>query len=109
MRRITMIALTGVATLGLSASLHAQGCILCYTSAANGGPGAARALDMGVISLLVPVLLLFIGVCLLIVHKARVASRPAELPAMAPAVELQLSASPSRKAATRPRNASATA
>jgi hypothetical protein len=104
MRRLAMIPLAGLATLGLSGTLHAQGCVLCYTSAANAGPGAMRALDMGVASLLFPALLLFIGVCLLIVHRARVASRSAE-----PRAALRFSAPPAPKAVRQARNASATA
>jgi hypothetical protein len=109
MRRMAMIPLVGLATLGLSGTLHAQSCILCYTSAANAGPGGIRALDMGIISLLIPALLLFIGVCLLIVRRARLASRAEESDAKAPAAPSLLATSPARKVAPRPRSASAPA
>ena len=106
MRRLAMMSLVGAATLSLSGNLHAQGCILCYTSAANGGPGAMRALDMGVASLLFPALLLFIGVVLLIVRRARIASQP-EQPVAADSVRWTVALT--RKFARRPRSAGATA
>ena len=110
MRRLAMMSLVGLVTLVLSGNLHAQGCILCYTSAANGGPGAMRALDMGVASLLFPALLLFIAVILLIVHRARVASRPEQFAAEPVAAEsVRWRVALARKFARRPRSAGATA
>ena len=77
MRRVGMIALIVASALGLVPAVHAQGCILCYTSVANGGPGAIRAFQLGVASLLAPALLLFVGVFLLIVRRAHAASSSA--------------------------------
>ncbi len=74
MRRLGMIAVVIASGLGLAPALHAQGCILCYTSLANGGPSAIRAFQLGVLSLLVPALLLFVGVFLLILRRAQAAS-----------------------------------
>jgi len=56
-------------------SAWAQGCVLCYTSAAAGGPSVMKALLWGVLTLLVPALLLFISVFLLILRRARSASQ----------------------------------
>jgi hypothetical protein len=52
----------------------AQGCVLCYTSVANGGPGAMRAFQMGILALLAPALLLCVAVALLIFRRARIAN-----------------------------------
>ena len=53
----------------------AQGCVLCYTSLSNSGPGAMHAFQMAMFALLIPALLLFLGVFLLIFLRAR--TRPA--------------------------------
>jgi len=70
----TALAL-GVAALGFAPGARAQGCVLCYTSLANSGPGAMHAFQMAMFALLVPALLLFLGVFFLIFHRAR--TRPA--------------------------------
>jgi hypothetical protein len=72
-RLFRMMASVALGTLGLSPAARAQGCILCYTSAANGGPGAMHAFQLGVLTLLVPALLLFVGIFLLILRRAAAA------------------------------------
>jgi hypothetical protein len=67
------VALT-VAALGFTPGAWAQGCVLCYTSLANGGPGAMHAFQMAMFALLFPALLLFLGVFLLIFQRARTAT-----------------------------------
>ena len=67
------VALT-VAALSFTPGAWAQGCVLCYTSLANGGPGAMRAFQMAMFALLFPALLLFLGVVLLIFQRARTAT-----------------------------------
>jgi hypothetical protein len=74
MGRIKTTALIALGALLLPASGRAQGCVLCYTSLANGGPGALRAFQMGMLALLGPALLLCITVAALIYHRAQVAS-----------------------------------
>ena len=69
-----------IAALGFAPGAWAQGCVLCYTSLANGGPGAMHAFQMAMLALLVPALLLFLGVFLLIFRRAR--TRP-DVPAVA--------------------------
>ena len=64
-----------VAALGFTPGAWAQGCVLCYTSLSNGGPGAMHAFQMAMFALLIPALLLFLGVFLLIFRRAR--TRPA--------------------------------
>ena len=74
MGRIKITALIALGALALPAAGWAQGCVLCYTSAANGGPGAMRAFQMGTIALLAPALLLCVAVALFIYRRARIAS-----------------------------------
>lgn len=66
----TALAL-GVAALGFAPGAWAQGCVLCYTSLSNGGPGAMHAFQMAMFALLIPALLLFLGVFFLIFQRAR--------------------------------------
>ncbi len=56
--------------LGLAPQAWAQGCVLCYTSAAASGPVVQAALRSGVLALLIPVLLLLIGMALLVWRSA---------------------------------------
>ncbi len=55
-------------------SLHAQGCALCYTTAAAAGAAAARSLNFGILTLLVPALMLFLGVFFLLYRRAHASS-----------------------------------
>ncbi len=64
-----------VAALGFTPGAWAQGCVLCYTSLSNAGPGAMHAFQVAMFALLIPALLLFLGVFLLIFQRAR--TRPA--------------------------------
>lgn len=70
MRRFLAVSLL-VLTLALflAPALHAQGCVMCYTSAAGQDPAAARKLDMAILALLVPVLFLFVGVMAMLIHR----------------------------------------
>lgn len=66
-------------------SAHAQSCILCYTSVAGGGPVVVRALQLGILTLLVPALLLFGGVFYLIYRRAMAANEEDSQPVTRPA------------------------
>ena len=111
---VTMMAhmrkagLLGMAMLASSTAAHAQGCVLCYTAAASSGPGAMRALEFGIIALLTPALVLFLGVCGLIAYRARAVSAASRRPLM-PAAHALLREIFIRKAARQRRSASATA
>jgi hypothetical protein len=72
MSRISrMIVGVSLGLLGSAPAAWAQGCILCYTSAAAGGPGVTNALRWGVLTLLIPALSLFIGLGLLVWRRAK--------------------------------------
>jgi hypothetical protein len=69
----------GVAAVGLATRASAQGCVLCYTSLASSGPAALHAFELAMFSLLIPALLLFAGVFLFILRRARAADSPRRL------------------------------
>jgi hypothetical protein len=48
--------------LALVPDAFAQGCAMCYTTAAAAGAAAARSIDLGILVLLVPTLVLFVAV-----------------------------------------------
>jgi ABC-type sulfate transport system permease subunit len=50
------------ALVALARSAFAQGCVMCYTSAASQRPRAIHALNLGIIILLIPPVLIFLGV-----------------------------------------------
>ena len=52
-----------------AAPAFAQGCVMCYTSAAQAGD-AGRSLNRAIVALLVPTLLLFGGVLLTAVRRS---------------------------------------
>ncbi len=50
----------------------AQGCAMCYTTAAAAGSAAARSLDLGILVLLVPTLVMFVAVLIVAIRRAAV-------------------------------------
>jgi ABC-type sulfate transport system permease subunit len=60
LRWTEFLALPGLLVFARSA--FAQGCVLCYTSAASQRPRAIHALNLGIIILLIPPVLIFCGV-----------------------------------------------
>lgn len=69
-------ALVVVATAGalvLAPQAAAQGCAMCYQSAASSGAQGREALRHGVLILLFPTLSLFLGIFGLIYHRRNVA------------------------------------
>ena len=76
MKAAGCLRMLSVSALGLFAALaapsaRAQSCVLCYTSVAGGGPQVIRAFEWGVLTLLVPVLLLFGGIFFMIYRRGR--------------------------------------
>ncbi len=68
--RLGKILLAALAVLALAPSAFAQGCALCYTTAAAAGAAAARSIDIGILVLLVPALVMFIAVLAFFVRRA---------------------------------------
>ncbi len=80
LKRALTAVTTLVAAFAASPAAHAQGCVLCYTSAAASGPAGMHALLVGMAVLLFPALSLFLAVGGLIFYRARVASLSSEAP-----------------------------
>ncbi len=72
--RLGRILLAALAVLALAPSAFAQGCALCYTTAAAAGAAAAHALNIGILVLLVPALLMFIAILAFLVRRAAYAN-----------------------------------
>jgi hypothetical protein len=61
-----------VALLAMFASARgalAQGCALCYTTASAAGAAAERSLNWGILALLAPALIMFLGVLFLLYRR----------------------------------------
>jgi heme/copper-type cytochrome/quinol oxidase subunit 2 len=58
----------------MACGAYAQGCALCYTTAAAAGPAAARSLDLGILALVTPALVLFLAVIFLLFRRAATAA-----------------------------------
>jgi len=63
-----------VGLLAAARGAWAQGCALCYTTASAAGAAAQRSLDWGILALLVPALVLFLGVLFLLYRRALAAT-----------------------------------
>ena len=74
MKRLMWLATVALGSLGFAPGAWAQSCVLCYTSAAASGPGGMHALWIGMFTLLIPALTLFVAVFVLIWHRSRAAS-----------------------------------
>jgi hypothetical protein len=59
-----------VALLANSGSAWAQGCALCYTTASAAGAAAERSLNWGILALLAPALIMFLGVLFLLYRRS---------------------------------------
>ncbi len=63
MSRLERLCLFSITAAVLAASkLYAQSCAMCYTSATAANGGGVRALQHGILILLFPPLLIFIGI-----------------------------------------------
>ena len=74
--RFAVLAMIGVmiGVLSMARGAYAQGCVLCYTTAAAAGPAAARSLDLGILALVTPALVLFLAVMFLLYRRAMTAT-----------------------------------
>ena len=54
-------------------SAFAQGCPMCYRAASQAGEMAIRALNSGILVLLIPTLLMFVGILVFAVRRAATA------------------------------------
>jgi hypothetical protein len=72
--RLRSLVIGILSVLGAATGAHAQGCILCYTTAAGAGAAAQRSLDFGILTLLAPALTMFLFVMFLLYRRAVSAS-----------------------------------
>lgn len=69
------LAIAALSALFVSAQrAFAQGCALCYSSASALGQNAQRSLDIGILTLVVPALTLFVAVVFLLYRRATAAT-----------------------------------
>jgi hypothetical protein len=74
--KMRILRTLGFSLLALIAvpSAFAQGCALCYTAADATGARGERMLDIGILVLLLPCLILFAGIFIMLVRRARAAT-----------------------------------
>jgi heme/copper-type cytochrome/quinol oxidase subunit 2 len=84
MKRTLQFAAASIAILLAADTAFAQGCAQCLTYASAAGKRAQAWLDFGIAVLLIPTLLIFAGIFLLFVRRARAADSAAELDSSAP-------------------------
>jgi hypothetical protein len=72
--RLKILVLSILAMLGTASGAHAQGCALCYTTASALGASGERQLDIGILTLLLPALALFLGVMFMLYRRAMAAT-----------------------------------
>jgi len=66
--RLAFLILAGLFATARGA--WAQGCALCYTTASAAGAAAERSLNWGILALLAPALIMFLGVLFLLFRRA---------------------------------------
>jgi hypothetical protein len=62
------------AGLAAAPAVFSQGCAQCYIEASASGGHAQKALDIGILVLLLPSLLMFAGVIVLLIRRTRAAA-----------------------------------
>jgi len=75
MKRVFRLLAGGiVAGLAAAPAAFSQGCAQCYIEASASGSHAQKSLDIGILVLLLPSLLMFIGVIVLLIRRAHAAT-----------------------------------
>jgi hypothetical protein len=69
-RKVCFAALATAGALGFAPGAAAQSCALCYTTASAVGSAGIRALHVGILALLIPTLLLFLGILSMVFRRA---------------------------------------
>jgi hypothetical protein len=69
-RRARKLVVPGLLCVFAAQDAFAQGCAMCYTSAAGAGSRAAHSLDFGILVLLLPTLVLFLSVIVFTFRRA---------------------------------------
>jgi F0F1-type ATP synthase membrane subunit c/vacuolar-type H+-ATPase subunit K len=75
MKRVLRLLAGGiVAGLAVAPAAFSQGCAQCYIEASASGGHAQKSLDIGILVLLLPSLIMFIGVIVLLIRRTRLAN-----------------------------------
>jgi len=69
-RKVWLAAMALACAFGFAPLASGQSCALCYTTASAAGSAGIHALHVGILALLVPALLLFVGVFALVFRSA---------------------------------------
>jgi hypothetical protein len=72
MKRFKRFFFAALGVSSLASSAFAQSCPMCYEAASQAGAKASRAIDHGILALLLPALLLFAGVLVFAVRRANI-------------------------------------
>ncbi len=72
--RLPFALFSALVMFGMVPGAHAQGCALCYTTAAATSAAAQRSLNVGIFALLAPALTMFLAVMYLLYRRAAAAS-----------------------------------
>jgi hypothetical protein len=72
--RLRFALLAVLTILGSARGAYAQACALCYTTASQTSVSAQRSLDIGILTLLVPALTLFLSVIFILYRRAMAAT-----------------------------------
>ena len=70
MIRRCMACLIGLLAVAAAPSAFAQGCPMCYRAASQAGQMAIQALQHGILVLLIPTLVMFVGVLVFAFRRA---------------------------------------
>jgi F0F1-type ATP synthase membrane subunit c/vacuolar-type H+-ATPase subunit K len=75
MKRVLRLLASGIAAgLAMAPAAFSQGCAQCYIEASASGSHAQKSLDVGILVLLLPSLIMFIGVIVLLIRRTRLAN-----------------------------------
>jgi len=68
--RLKLAAMAAVSFLSFAPGAFAQGCALCYTTASQTSIHAQRSLDLGILALVTPALVMFLGVIFMLYRRS---------------------------------------
>jgi F0F1-type ATP synthase membrane subunit c/vacuolar-type H+-ATPase subunit K len=75
MKHVFRWAIGGIAAgLAAAPAAFSQGCAQCYIEASASNSHAQKSLDIGILVLLLPSLVMFIGVIVLLIRRTRLAN-----------------------------------
>ena len=73
-RTLRLLGLGIAAGLAIAPAAFSQGCAQCYIEASASNGHAQKSLDVGILVLLLPSLVMFLGVIILLIRRAHAAA-----------------------------------